>query len=414
MAALLLAAIGLVALFRVAAAATGQAVALMALAAFAAGQVLLVRPTLPEALVFTGAALALEAHRLLGASWPRTALAILAVPAIVVALLRPGLPAPAEIADVLFCSRHGALASSAVLWLGAAGLVWGAIADPRRAGLWAASFGVTVAAIAGGHDPAATWRDSAGAFAAALPHAALGLAWLAARIRSVAASRPAWAAALLLAPLVFWNITLMAVAQAGTLRIGEAVSFGTIGAAQARVVHGWIGHALSMPASLAFTLRYGTSPALFDALGAADADPTRPVSIDVGAGDDAFAGAGWFAPERAGDLSFRWAGQRAELMLPPLAAGRVRVRLHLYAFTYEGAAPQQLHVQIANAVGGPAIVGPDWGWVDVELDLPRPTPPATPLTLTFSRATPPSAVQGSQDRRPLSAAVDLVEVVPVR
>jgi hypothetical protein len=92
----------------------------------------------------------------------------------------------------------------------------------------------------------------------------------------------------------------------------------------------------------------------------------------------------------------------------------VRVRLHLYAFTYEGAAPQQLHVQIANAVGGPAIVGPDWGWVDVELDLPRPTPPATPLTLTFSRATPPSAVQGSQDRRPLSAAVDLVEVVPVR
>jgi hypothetical protein len=281
-------------------------------------------------------------------------------------------------------------------------------------GLVAGSFVLVVAAIAGGHRPEATWRQAVGAFSAALPHAALGLAYLAARLTAVAAARPAWAVALAFAPLVVWNVTLMAVAHAGTLRIGEPVSFATIGAAQARTLHHWIGHVFSMPANLVFAARNGVSPARFDDIGVADYDPTRPVSLDVGADDRAFAGDGWFAPERDGDLSFRWAGRRAEILLPPLPAGRVAVRLHMYAFSYPGAPEQRVQLHVGDAVSDSQVVGPDWAWVELQIDLPRSTSLGTPMTLTFSRATPPSAVQASQDGRPLSAAVDVIEIVPRR
>ena len=412
--ALLFVGVGLALLYRGAAAVAGGAVAVIALVAFAAGQLLLVRPTLPEALALAGAALALEVSRALRASWPKTALGVLAIPALLIALTRPGVPTPDLVVDVLFCSQHGALATSAVLWLGVAGLVWGAIRDPKRAGPAAASFAVIAAAIAGSHEPASTWRDAVGAFSPAWPVAALGLIWLTAHLSAVAASRPAWAAALLMAPLVLWNVTLIAVAHAGILRIGEAVSFGTIGAAQARTLHGWIGHVLSAPANLAFASRYGVPPAVFDEVGAADDDLTRPIAIDVGDEDHSIIGSGWFAPERSGDRSFRWAGRRAEIPLPPLPAGRIHVRLYTYAFNYPGAPDQRLQVQIEDATGGPVVVGPDWAWVEVEIDLRRRTTPSTPMMLLFSRATPPSAVQASQDGRQLSAAVDRVEITPGR
>ena len=412
-AALIVAGVGVVLIYRAARAIASGPVAALSVAAFAAGQLLLARPSMTEALVFAAAALAIERGVAARDGRPRMALGMLAMPAVIAFAMRPGLPTAASSADVLFCSQHGALATSAVLWLGLVGLAWGSIGD-RRVGRIAASFGLVVAAIAGGHDPAATWREAVGAFSAGLPHAAVGVAALAARLTTVAAARPGWAVTLALTPLVVWNVTLMAVAHAGTLRIGEAVSFGTIGAAQARTLHGWIGHPFSMPANAVFAIRHGLAPSRFDELGVADYDPARPVSIDVGADDRAMVGAGWFAPERAAHLSFRWAGQRAEILLPPLPAGHVRVRLRTYAFSYPSAPEQRVHLQIGDAVAAPAAVGSDWSWIELSIELARPTSPGTPMILAFTRATPPSAVQASKDGRPLSAAVDMIEIVPVR
>jgi hypothetical protein len=412
-AALLVGGVGVVLAYRASRAIASWPVAALSVAALVAGQLLMARPSMTEALVFAAAALAIERSVAARGARPRLALGMLAVPALIAFAMRPGLPTAASSADVLFCSQHGALATSAVLWLGLVGLGWGAVGD-RRVAFIAASFGLAVAAIAGGHDPAATWREAIGRFSAALPHTAIGVAAFAARLTTLTAARPGWAAALALTPLIVWNVTLMAVAQAGTLRIGEAVSFGTIGAAQARTLHGWIGHPFSMPANAAFAIRHGVSPSRFDEIGVADYDPARPLSIDIGGADQPMVGAGWFAPERAADLSFRWAGQRAEILLPPLPAGPVRLRLRIYAFSYPSAPQQRVQLQIADALAGPATVGSDWSWIELSIDLARPTSPGTPMILAFTRATPPSAVQASKDGRPLSAAVDMIEIVPVR
>ena len=44
------------------------------------------------------------------------------------------------------------------------------------------------------------------------------------------------------------------------------MSFGEVGAAQARALHGWIGHPASAPANIAYAVANGVRPAAYDML----------------------------------------------------------------------------------------------------------------------------------------------------
>ena len=59
--------------------------------------------------------------------------------------------------------------------------------------------------------------------------------------------------------------------------------------------------------------------------------------IDIGSDDRAFLLAGWFAPEREGGLSFRWATAAGRLTSIPLAfASDLDLQIRLRAFALPG------------------------------------------------------------------------------
>ena len=94
------------------------------------------------------------------------------------------------------------------------------------------------------------------------------------------------------------------------LRPRRAGSFGDLGAAQARALHGWIGHPPSMPANVAFAMANGVHPSAYDLLapnrlagrrGVRRRDRHRRAAMRR-----SWATAGT-AAERDGGQSFRWA-----------------------------------------------------------------------------------------------------------
>ena len=149
--------------------------------------------------------------------------------------------------------------------------------------------------------------------------------------------------------LVLWNASFMAAAVAGRARIGEAQSFGELASEQARFVHGWFGYPFSYPINLLYAARNGVSPARYDLLGVNRflGDPLRPYGrINLGFDDEAMMGEGWHAPERTGDVTFRWTGARADILVSLDHAADLRVQVRLMPFSPPGTAPQQVWVQV--------------------------------------------------------------------
>ena len=139
-------------------------------------------------------------------------------------------------------------------------------------------------------------------------------------------------------------------------------------------------------------------------------DPTRPYGrVDVGTDDDVYVGDGWYGPERDGDITFRWAGDQAVVLIPLDHPSALLFQVQLRAFDYPDAPPQMLSVAInGHALDGPVIGG---GWQRVELptnaDVWRKG--LNRVSLRFSRATRPADI-GGQDGRRLAAAVDFVRI----
>jgi hypothetical protein len=217
-----------------------------------------------------------------------------------------------------------------------------------------------------------------------------------------------------LTPLLIWNVTLVAVAQAGGWPLGDAVSFGEIGAAQARVLHDWIGHPLAAPANLVFAAENGLAPSRFDILGSSHFDTTGRLVIDLGSHDDAFVADGWNGAERDPAGSFRWATQEARLILPRLGTGPLRIRLRLQPFVYPQSPGQAVQLELAGVPYGRASLTPGWQWIQFEIGSRGQSSGAVLLTLRFDNAHSPAEVGLSPDRRTLSAAVDAIEISAVR
>ncbi len=214
-----------------------------------------------------------------------------------------------DVADVLWSSRGGLLATSPAVYVSVIGLLL-----LFRVDRVLAAVGLTLLALTTLHVSAhAYWWSSAWpapvAFLALTPYFVCGAAAVVDAVGRAVARRPVLAAGVLLAPLVVWNLTLMKAGTDASFDFDEPRWFGDVGAAQAKALHGWIGHPPSMPANIAFAMANGVHPSAYDLMASNRwlAGGESAGEIDIGERDTPFVGVGWHGAERDGGRSFRWA-----------------------------------------------------------------------------------------------------------
>lgn len=313
----------------------------------------------------------------------------------------------------MFSSRNGLVAMSPMLYVALIGL----IAFARRHVSTGIPLVLAVGAMVWFNASIQDWWGSDGfggrRFDGVIPMAAIGLATAIDVLRRWTMARPQWVVGAIAAALVVWNLTLMAAAQRGIVRLGEAIPFGSVSGEQARIAHEWFGHPFSAPASLWFAARNGVSPALYDRLGPALflGDPLQPTGrIDIGQDDALLVGDGWFVAEREGDSTFRWATQTAHVTIPLARVAPLTVQVRARAFNYPAARPQHLSVEIATTTVGPFALGSDWQSITFETPAEVWHTGLNRIRLRFGEATTPQSVGLGGDTRALSAAVDVVRV----
>lgn len=313
----------------------------------------------------------------------------------------------------VFSSRNGLVAMSPIVYVGLLGLV----AFTRRHRATGVPLAVAVLAMIWFNASIQDWWGSDGyggrRFDGVLPIVVLGVAAALDGMRRWTLARPQWVAAAAACACVAWNLTLMAAAQRGTVRLGEAIPFGRVSGEQARIWHEWIGHPFSYPANLWFAVRNRVSPAAYDRLGPALflGDPLRPTGrIDIGNDDGLLIGEGWFPPEREGDTTFRWASRDAHILLPLARTAPLTVLIRARAFGYPGAPPQSVTLHVGGAAFGPVTLSPDWQDLTVETPAEAWTTGLNRVRIAFSQAVTPASVGLGGDTRALAAAVDVVRV----
>jgi hypothetical protein len=318
-----------------------------------------------------------------------------------------------HIVDILWSARNGLLSTSPVLYAASVGLVAFAWTRPDVGVPMLAAAAVMVYFNACIQD----WWGSAGfggrRFDGLIPIFSTGLAAFigvaAALVRRHAAAAVTAAAAL----LALWNLALMGAAQSGAVRIGETTPFDRAWGAQARVLHDWIGNPFSFPASAIFALRNRVSPGDYDVLGTNRflADPLQPYGrVDIGVDDEWAVGDGWHAPEREGDITFRWASTPALLRISLDRAAPLRVEVRLHAFGYPGALPQTLTISANGHACDPIAISAEWQTAACALDRSAWRSGINQLALAFAWTRRPSDVSGGGDRRALAAAIDWIRV----
>lgn len=318
-----------------------------------------------------------------------------------------------QVVLTLFSSRNGLLAMTPILYVSLLGLI-GFTRKHAAAGL---ALCLATAAMIWFNASVQDWWGSDGfggrRFDGIIPIATLGLATSLDVLRRWITRHPQWIVGGAAALLIAWNLTLMTAAHRGTVRLGEAIPFGQVSGAQARIWHEWIGHPFSAPVNLWFAVRNGVSPAAYDQLGPALflGDPLQPTGrVDIGTDDALVIGDGWFVAEQDGVSSFRWATREADVMIPLARTAPLEVQVRARAFTFPGAQPQQLTMHIGGTAFGPFPVGPEWEMVTVETPMQVWRTGLNRVRLTFAQATTPASVGLGGDTRALAAAVDVVRV----
>jgi hypothetical protein len=330
----------------------------------------------------------------------------------------PGVPwlwvAPVELGglgltDVLWSSRGGLLASSPATYLGVIGLfvLWRSDRVLAAVGL---SLLVLTALTVTAHTEWWIWAwPSAPAFLALTPYVVCGMAAVIDALASVVVRRPVPIVGAILSLFVVWNVTLTQVAQDGTLALGEPVSFGDIGAAQAGVVHRWIGHPPSAPANLVYALVNGVRPGAYDRLG-----PDRLLAggaasgrLDIGSDDEPYVGEGWHGAEQDGAVSFRWAMRSAFLDVPLDHAADLLVQVDVRPYQPPKQPPQQLTLVVNGAPQAPVALTSAWQPVRIAVPQAAWRSGVNHLELRFAYEARPSDA-GIPDGRVFAASVDAI------
>ena len=316
-----------------------------------------------------------------------------------------------DLAGVLWSSRGGLLATSPAVYVGVLGLV----------ALWRVDRAVAVAGLALLAATAVLVSSRLGlvgggvAVACRLPRVTPYIVCGVAACIDVSARfvsrRPVLAAGALASVLVVWNVTLMKVAQDREYQLGDPVSFADLGAAQARALHGWIGHPASAPANIAFAVANGVRPGDYDILA-----PNRLLAggdsagrVDIGADDGPFLGAGWYGAEQDGGTSFRWASRTAFVDVPLDHAADLVVQVDARPYQPPTAPPQQLTLVVNGVPHGPVTLAA--GWHPAVVTVPRADwrSGVNHLELRFAYDARPSDA-GIPDGRALSASIDAIAV----
>jgi hypothetical protein len=313
---------------------------------------------------------------------------------------------------MLWSSRNGLFSTSPVTYLAALGLLVFAIRDRAFGRLALAVFVLSVYVNASVEDWWGGAAYGARRFDGTVPLLAVGLAAAADGLRRWIAKRPLAAVSALLALLVLWNLTAMAAAVAG--RFGGAMpqSFSDLAVDQARTLSRWFGHPFSYPVNLIYAAREGVAPFRYDVfafpmLG----DPGRPYGrVDIGLGDEAYLGDGWYQAETLPDGSTaRWSRATAEVLLPLDRPAPLTVQLRLRPFSYPGAS-LNLAARINGRQFGPFPLSADWQRVDFPTDASAWTAGVNRLELVWMGAGVPAAVGVNADTRELGGQVDYVRI----
>jgi hypothetical protein len=321
-----------------------------------------------------------------------------------------------HLVDILWSSRNGLLATSPALYCAAVGLVVFAVRRPA-VGL---PMVLATAAMIYFNSIIQDWWGSDGygmrRFDGVIPFFAIGLATFAGLVADAVRRWPSSAPALAGAALVLWNLTLVHTAATGSLRIGETTSMGAVAAHQAEAAVRWIGHPPSWPINILFAWRNGVGPSEYDLLrvNAFLGDPARPYGrVDVGTDDDVFVVSGWHAPERDGATSFRWASQRAELLVPLDHRADLRVQVRVRPFTPPGRPAQRLRIDVNGRAGGEWTLDGDWQTIEYVAPEAVWRAGVNRVVLTFGGETRPVDAGLGGDTRALSAGVDYLRVQKV-
>ena len=316
-----------------------------------------------------------------------------------------------SVVDAFWSSRGGLLATSPAVYVGVLG--WIALWRVDRA---IATAGVALLAVTAALVSArvAWWTGawpSPAAFLALTPYVVCGVAAFVDASARLAARRPVLTASALASVLVVWNVALMKVAQDRQYQLGDPVSFADLGAAQARALHGWIGHPASAPANLAFAIANGVRPGDYDILG-----PSRLLAggestgrLDIGTADGPFVGEGWFGSEQDGGRSFRWASRSAFLEVPLDHAADLVVQIDARPYQPPNAPPQQLTLVVNGVASGPLSLASGWHLAIVAVPRANWRSGVNHLELRFAYAARP-ADAGIPDGRALSASIDAISV----
>lgn len=143
--------------------------------------------------------------------------------------------------------------------------------------------------------------------------------------------------------------------------------------------------------------------------------PPAVQAIDVGGGLDLGLVDGFYAPEREGEITYRWSGATARLRFPGVGYGRQQVlRLHLRGWRPAGEPPAEVRLLVRGVEVGRFTLGADWQVVAAQLPISVGEKEQVEVTLETAAflAGPPDLLQTGRLRM-LGVMVDGAQVVAV-
>jgi hypothetical protein len=139
--------------------------------------------------------------------------------------------------------------------------------------------------------------------------------------------------------------------------------------------------------------------------------PTHVMSL--GSGNNVFLAGGWYGPDGDPAEHARWTGAEPVSAMLIASASDHRLTLHMMPFDYAGARPQIATISLNAAPVAHLAMASGWRDYTFDLDRTRWRDGANFLTIAFSRAEAPAAIDPrSKDVRLLAARVNLIAVTP--
>jgi hypothetical protein len=140
--------------------------------------------------------------------------------------------------------------------------------------------------------------------------------------------------------------------------------------------------------------------------------PTHVMTL--GNDNNVFLAGGWYGPDGDPAEHARWTGSEPVSAMLIASAADHRLTLHMMPFDYAGSRPQIATISLNAAPVARLALTPGWRDYTFDIDRTRWRDGANFLTIAFSRAEAPAAIDPrSKDVRLLAARVNLIAVTPI-